>query len=729
MISFPQDLNKGEIDIKIFNFTITEKIRIIFIIILLFFVVYISISYQFTRDSVNELNSIELKKSQIAFLDRENLAILKNMITQFNDVATTKEIDGLKKIEKSKIEIDKRLNELSKYNNSNIIDKQKNMLQEFYNIGVKTTKDVIVKGNSRYIKSFQNIRDKIRDLYENQKIKSYNILKKSIRKISENTHRYFQLSFILSVLGLIVIISMALYLIYSIRSRFEKVYKSLDNLIKEKPDFSKKMIPKRDDEIGMIVNGFNRVQSRLERDFIRLNRLKIKAEETSKLKSEFLANMSHEIRTPINGIVGMSYLVLQTNLTTKQRNYIEKIENSAKSLLSIINDILDLSKIESGKLIIDKVEFNLDKLIENTLDLIKFQARKKRIKIKIEYDKNTPKKLYGDSLRVSQILNNLFSNAVKFTQTGGKITLSVSRIAKNRFKFIVKDTGIGLTKKEQEKIFKAFSQADGSTTRDYGGTGLGLTISKQLVELMNGKIWVESEYGVGSSFIFEIELKEVKEKKESIKYIVPISRDKKLRCNINMLRGCKILLVDDNEINQEIVMGLLENSKIELDIVSNGKEAIDRFKPNIYTLILMDIQMPIMDGYEATKIIRQKDKNIPIIAITANAMKDDIAKSLNSGMNSHINKPINVEELYETILKYTPPSTINRSTITVQNRIFYKLRDALKSRRPKRCNSVIQEIEGYNLSDEEIEIFTKIKTLVKSYKFDVALKILNIEEN
>ncbi len=729
MISFPQDLNKGEIDIKIFNFTITEKIRIIFIIILLFFVVYISISYQFTRDSVNELNSIELKKSQIAFLDRENLAILKNMITQFNDVATTKEIDGLKKIEKSKIEIDKRLNELSKYNNSNIIDKQKNMLQEFYNIGVKTTKDVIVKGNSKYIKSFQNIRDKIRDLYENQKIKSYNILKKSIRKVSENTHRYFQLSFILSVLGLIVIISMALYLIYSIRSRFEKVYKSLDNLIKEKPDFSKKMIPKRDDEIGMIVNGFNRVQSRLERDFIRLNRLKIKAEETSKLKSEFLANMSHEIRTPINGIVGMSYLVLQTNLTTKQRNYIEKIENSAKSLLSIINDILDLSKIESGKLIIDKVEFNLDKLIENTLDLIKFQARKKRIKIKIEYDKNTPKKLYGDSLRVSQILNNLFSNAVKFTQTGGKITLSVSRIAKNRFKFIVKDTGIGLTKKEQEKIFKAFSQADGSTTRDYGGTGLGLTISKQLVELMNGKIWVKSEYGVGSSFIFEIELKEVKEKKESIKYIVPISRDKKLRCNINMLRGCKILLVDDNEINQEIVMGLLENSKIELDIVSNGKEAIDRFKPNIYTLILMDIQMPIMDGYEATKIIRQKDKNIPIIAITANAMKDDIAKSLNSGMNSHINKPINVEELYETILKYTPPSTINRSTITVQNRIFYKLRDALKSRRPKRCNSVIQEIEGYNLSDEEIEIFTKIKTLVKSYKFDVALKILNIEEN
>ncbi len=713
-----------------FNFSITQKVRIIFIIILLFFIIYISISYQFTRDSINELNSIELKKSQIAFLDRENLSILRNIIIRFNDVATTGEIDGIKQIKKSKIEIDKRLDEIRKYSNSGIIKKEKELLQEFYNIGVETTKELALNiRDSKHIKLFQDIRDKIYRLYNNQKIKSYNILKNSIRDVSKNTNNYFQLSLILSILGLIVIISMALYLTYSIKSRFEKVYNSLDNLMKEKPDFSKKMIPKKDDEIGMLVNGFNRLQSRFEKNFIRLNKLKIKAEETSKLKSEFLANMSHEIRTPINGIVGMSYLVLQSNLTTKQRNYIEKIENSAKSLLSIINDILDLSKIESGKLIVDKVEFNLDNLIENTLDLIKFQARKKGITIKIEYDKDTPRDLYGDSLRVSQILNNLFSNAVKFTQNGGKITLFVSRVAENRFKFRIKDTGIGLTKEEQQKIFRAFSQADGSTTRDYGGTGLGLTISKQLVELMSGKIWVESEYGVGSSFTFEIELKEGRERKGGIKYIEPISRDKKLKCNINMLRGCKILLVDDNEINQEIVMGLLENSKIELDIASNGQEAIERFQSNKYTLILMDIQMPIMDGYEATKIIRQKDRDIPIIAITANAMKDDIAKSLNCGMNSHINKPISVEELYETILKYTPHDNINSSTITVQNRIFYKLKDALKSRRPKRCNAVIQEIEGYNLSDEEIEIFTKIKTLVKSYKFDVALNILNIEEN
>ena len=723
-----------------FNFTIIQKVRIIFIIILLFFIVYISISYQFTEDTINRLRSIRDEKSQIAFLNRENLSILKNIITQFEDVARTRGIVGLEKIQKSKVELDKKLDELSRYSSSDIVKKQKEMLQEFYNIGIKiteeiakqnketTTKESITQKDNEKFKHFQEIRKKIEQLYRNQKIKSYNLLKNSIKEVSENTNRYFYLLLVLSILGLIVIISMGLYLTYSIKNRFEKVYHSINNLMKEKPDFSKKMIPKKNDEIGMLVNGFNRLQSRFEENFIRLKTLKIKAEETSKLKSEFLANMSHEIRTPINGIVGMSFLVLKTNLTSKQRNYIEKIENSAKSLLSIINDILDLSKIESGKLIIDKVEFNLDKLIKNTLDLVKFQARKKGIEIKIVYDKDIPRELYGDSLRVSQILNNLFSNAVKFTQNGGKITLFVNRVAENRFKFIVQDTGIGLTKEEQQKIFKAFSQADGSTTRNYGGTGLGLTISKQLVELMNGKIWVESEYGVGSSFIFEIELKEIKGKKENIKYIEPISRDKKLKFNINRLRRCKILLVDDNEINQEIVMGLLENSKIELDIASNGKEGVERFQPDKYTLILMDIQMPIMDGYEATKIIREKDKDIPIIAITANAMKDDIAKSLEAGMNSHINKPIDVEELYETILKYAPQDSINSSAITVQNRIFYKLRDALKSRRPKRCNAVIQEIEGYNLSDEEMEIFTKIKTLVRSYKFDMALNILNIEE-
>jgi CheY-like chemotaxis protein len=231
-------------------------------------------------------------------------------------------------------------------------------------------------------------------------------------------------------------------------------------------------------------------------------------------------------------------------------------------------------------------------------------------------------------------------------------------------------------------------------------------------------------------FVFEIELKEAEESTHSIDLdIENIRIHKKLKRDINLLKNCKILLVEDNQINQEIITGLLENSTIKLDIASNGKEAIDKFEVDKYTLILMDIQMPIMDGYEATHIIRKMDKKIPIIAITANAMKEDIKKSERYGMNSHINKPIEVEELYETILKYTPQEYMKSRVIKVQNRIFHKLKDALKSRRPKRCNLVIQEIESYNLSSEEKEAFDKIKTLVKSYKFDQALKILTIEED
>ncbi|RXJ88711.1 hypothetical protein CRV01_08770 [Arcobacter sp. CECT 8983] len=390
--------------------------------------------------------------------------------------------------------------------------------------------------------------------------------------------------------------------------------------------------------IILITLYWNRKLTLLNRQ---LQKERNKAYKATKAKANFLANMSHEIRTPMNSIIGMSHLVLETELKKDQKEYIEKIDKSANSLLRIINDILDFSKIEAGKIEFHNAPFKLREVISDCIDYIDIDLEEKDLEFILEYDENLSEYYFGDKLRVSQVFTNILHNAVKFTQKG-YIRLKIEQKEEDILYIEIEDTGIGLDKYEEKTIFESFSQGDLSTSKKYEGTGLGLAISKDLVQLMNGKIWVKSQKNKGSTFFVKLELKAYSKKDEKIKINVKPDFSNKT-----------ILLVEDNKLNQQIIEGILKGTKANLEIVSTGKNAIKKINnSSSIDLILMDIQMPDLDGYETTKIIRTKNKDIPIIALTANSQDEDIEKSHKCGMNDHLKKPIEIKKLYSTIKRY-----------------------------------------------------------------------------
>lgn len=461
---------------------------------------------------------------------------------------------------------------------------------------------------------------------------------------------------------------------------------------------------------------------------------KSELEKALQIKDEFLSVMSHEIRTPLNAIIGLSHLLKQQDHLFAQEETLQTIGFSADHLLTLVNDILDFSKLQAGKLKLEDIAYDLHELTRQTIKLFQIHARDKQIDLILEIDEQLPAQIMGDPTRISQILNNLLSNAVKFTHKGS-ITLSLSKRSINQLRIKVKDSGIGMTKGEQSQIFEAFTQANSSTSRKYGGTGLGLTITKKLINLLGGNLGMKSKPGVGTTFIIDLPL---------TRAAPALCVGKKVNINEEKLKGLHILYVEDVLPNQFLMKGFCSHWGVHLDIASDGEEAMEMLKVSQqYDLILMDIMMPGMDGYETSQQIRKMQgayfKTVPIIAVTASVSNKEAKRYLQHGMNDFIEKPIKPQELIHKIISSLSPqeASTNTGEDHAQKNMFTLLEE-YHAQNPKEYVTLLETSQNYihyyrellldalkkNRIEDYIQQSHKLINLLMHFKQDAFIELL-----